>query len=119
MSEVLLDEMLSPSIAEQLRLRGHDVGVVSERVDLRSQPDSVVFGIAQSEQRAIVTEDVADYRPLAIDALRSGNSHAGVIFTSNWMFPRANPRTTGRLVTALDAMLSAETDLTGQEYWLS
>ena len=117
--KLLLDEMLPKSAAEELRARGHDVVMVVERADLRSKPDAVVFASAQAEQRAIVTEDVRGFRPLALAALRDGQVHAGVVFTSNRVFPRSNRRTLGRLVSSLHALLISDVELSGREHWLS
>jgi hypothetical protein len=111
--------MWSPEIADQLRRRGRDVVAVAERPELRGQPDSVIFATAQAETRAIVTENVADYRALATAAVQRGDSHAGLVLSSNRRFPRHNPRTTGRLVIALEALLAAQPDLTSCEHWLS
>jgi hypothetical protein len=44
--KLLLDEMWPPSIAVQLRRRGHDVEAVAERADLRGQADDAVFSVA-------------------------------------------------------------------------
>jgi hypothetical protein len=117
--KLLLDEMWPPSVVIQLRRRGHDVTAVAERPELRGQPDPVVFDTAVAEVRAVVTENVADYRPLAADRLRQGDTYPGLILTSNRRFPRHDRRTAGRLVVALDALLAADPDLTNQEYWLS
>src|SRR6476646_9414191 len=57
---LLLDEMYPASLAEQLRLRGHDVSAVTERPELRSLPDADVFAVAQQEGRAVMTENIAD-----------------------------------------------------------
>src|SRR5438309_791299 len=110
--------MWSAAIAVQLRRRGHDVVAVLERSDLRGQSDAVVFSLAQVEERAIVTENVIDYRPIAAAELQRNRTHCGVLFTTNRGFPRHDPRTTGRLVTALDNLLRSMPDATNQEYWL-
>jgi hypothetical protein len=117
--KLLLDEMWSPEVAIQLRRRGHDVVAVAERPELRGQPDAVIFATARTEDRTIVTENVADYRPIAVSELQQGRSHFGLILTSNRRFPRNDPRTAGRLVTALNELLSREPELTNSEYWLS
>jgi len=116
---LLLDEMWPPAIAMELRRRGHDVEAVAERLDLRGMPDEVIFSVAQREGRAIVTEDVADYRPFALQAVRDGNSHAGVVFTLNRTFPRSDRRTAGRLVAALDRLLADSREAEGFEHWLT
>ena len=117
--KLLLDEMWSPEIARQMRLRGHDVTAVAEQAALAGHTDAVVFDAAQAEGRALVTENVADFRALGADTLRRGGSHAGLVFTTDRRFPRHDHRTAGRLVTALDRLLSEAPDLTNQEYWLS
>lgn len=116
--KLLLDEMWPPSVAEALRERGHDVMAVAERPDLRGSPDEAIFEQAVAESWAIVTENVMDYRPLAAAALRAGRPAPALIFTSNRAYPRANRRTAGRLVAALDALLSLEETVEG-EHWLS
>jgi predicted nuclease of predicted toxin-antitoxin system len=114
---LLLDEMWPPSVAEQLRGRGHDVVAVAERPELRTQPDEVIFAAAQGEERAIVTEDPG-FRRLAAETLRSARPHPGLILTSDRSYARSDPRTYGRLVSALHALLVSEVDLRDREHWL-
>jgi predicted nuclease of predicted toxin-antitoxin system len=115
---LLLDEMWPAAIAEQLRLRGYDVVAVSDRLDLRTRSDEVIFYAAQAEGRAVVTENVADYRRLARQRCHLGQQHAGIILTSNRRFPRHDKRTIGRLVECLDGLLSTTLDATNRETWL-
>lgn len=115
--KLLLDEMWPPAVAAELRERGHDAAAVAERPDLRGRPDEVVFTAALKEDRAIVTEDVADYRPLASASLRDGRSCPTLVLTSNRRYPRASRRTAGRLVIALDRLLRERDSLQG-EHWL-
>ena len=117
--KLLLDEMFDPDIAVELRRRGYDVVAVAERPDLRGQPDPVVFAAAWAEARCVVTENVGDYRPLAAEASRAGRPCPGLIFTSNRQFPRHDPRTLGRMVTALAGLLPQDRELTSLEHWLS
>ena len=116
--KLLLDEMWPPAIAVQLRHQGYDVVAVAERPELRGQPDAIIFAAAQADGRSIVTENVADYRLLAAVELRQSRSHAGLFFTSDRRFPRHDPRTAGRLVTALIEIASRTLDPDGFEYWL-
>ena len=106
--KLLLDEMYSPVVAEQLRARGHDVVSVhdADYRYLEGAPDEEVFAAALAEERALVTENVPDFRRLEADAFARGEAHATLVFTSNRQFPRGEPRTIGRLVEALDALLS-------------
>ena len=116
---LLLDEMWSPAIAHQLRQRGHDVQSVAERPELRGQPDDIIFAIAQTEGRAIVTENVSDYRPLAARAAHDGRIHVGVIFSHNRALPRGDTRVIGRIVAALDELLSSDPAQESFEHWLT
>jgi len=116
---LLLDEMWPPAIADQLMRRGYDVEAVRARSDLRSKPDEAIFALAQEEQRAIVTEDVSGFRPLVAEALRTRGTHAGLVLTTDRVFPRGHPRTPGRLVSALDTLLVADADLRDREHWLA
>lgn len=119
--KLLLDEHLSPEIARQLRQRGHDVVAVGERTDLRGRPDRVHFASLPDEQRAIVTRDLADFRPLLAEALRRGTSTYGLVCVPA-RFP-LNRDGIGRLVAALDAVLQANPEVDaavsmGGEVWL-
>jgi hypothetical protein len=106
--KLLLDEMYSATIAEQLRRRGHDAVSVHDPHyrRLEGAPDEDVFATAADEERALVTENVPDYRRLEAEALARGGQHAGLIFTTNRQFPRGEPATIGRLVLALDKLLA-------------
>jgi hypothetical protein len=116
--KLLLDEMFAPVIAKQLRDRGHDVLAVKERPELEEQPDPVIFAFAQAEGRALVTENVRDFRLLAVSESGGRLSHAGLIFTTDRAFFRGHPRAVGDLVTALEAILNSGQDLSGLEHWL-
>lgn len=103
--KLLLDEHLSPEIARQLRNRGHDVVAVGERPDLRGRTDRVHFASRPDEQRAIVTRDLGDFRPLLAEALRAGTKPCGIVCVPRRF--RLNRDGVGRLVRALDALLDA------------
>src|SRR5437879_3672976 len=111
--------MWSPEIAQQLRARGFDVEAVAERDDLRGRSDSLIFLTAQAEGRIVVTEDVPGFRRIASELWRSGESHSGLVFTSDNSFPRSDPRTLGRVVTALASLLERDQPLENLEHWLS
>jgi predicted nuclease of predicted toxin-antitoxin system len=103
---LLLDEMYPPAVAEQLRARGRDVVSLhdADHRHLEGAPDEDVFAVALADERALVTENVADFRRLEADALARGTAHATLVYTSNRQFPRGEPGTVGRLVEALDAL---------------
>ena len=115
--KLLLDEMWPPSVAEALRHRGHDAEAVAARPDLRGASDERLFAVGLAEGRAIVTENVKDFRSLATTAIGAGRDHPPIILTSGKAWPRADRRTIGRLVKALDALLTANDTIEG-ERWL-
>jgi Domain of unknown function (DUF5615) len=117
---LLLDEMLAPVIARELRARGHDAEAVAGHPDRQSLSDPEILAIARAEHRALVTNNVRDFRPLHTEAITPGGlGHYGMIF-----IPGSYRRTkadTGRLITALEAILAAhpgEADLANGEAWL-
>ncbi len=105
--KLLVDEMWPARLAQQLRRRDHDVTAVAERPDLIHLPDQAIFRAAQAEERAIFTENVPDFRPLADACLRGGERFHGLVFTTDTTFPRGHPRTLGRAVSALSSLLGA------------
>lgn len=119
---LLLDEMFPSTIAKRLRdERGHDVVAVAERDELRGLPDGEIFLAAQEEERAVVTENVRDFLPIAREWQAMGRVHFGLVLTTNRRFPRARSRTAGRLVRALSGLLDAESDhspASSREIWL-
>lgn len=117
--KLLLDEMWSPQAAVQLRERGHNVVAVLERTDLQGMNDILLFDVAQEEQRTLVTENVGDFRIVAMTAIEQGHHHHGLIFTTNSRFPRRDDRTIGRLVIALHEILTSNLDCMDREIWLS
>ena len=118
---LLLDEMYAPAVAAQLRTRGHDVASVHDPAyaELAGAPDSDILAAAVRDERALVTENVRDYRPLESELLAKGAHHAGLVYTSNRQFPRGDPATTGRLVLALDALLRDTPDLRDRAAFLA
>ncbi len=115
---LLLDEMWGARIARQLRDRGHDVISVVERPDLRTKVDAVILAAALAEDRAVVTEDRGDYRRLGAAEARAGRPYPALILTSDHRWPRGNRRTLGRLVNALDELLTSGAAVEG-EHWLA
>jgi hypothetical protein len=76
---LLLDEHFSPEIARQLRARGHDVIAVKEHPELVGRADRVHFASMSEQRRAIVTQDLGDFRPLLGHALRAGTKTYGLV----------------------------------------
>ena len=116
--KLLLDEMLSPVVARELRALGHDVVAIKERPSWSGVPDEQVLEFARVEQRAVVTNNVRDFRPLHGEAVMpGGRGHYGVVFAPSGY--RRTRDDVGRLVAALDRLISAHPDgLANGEAWL-
>jgi predicted nuclease of predicted toxin-antitoxin system len=118
--KLLLDEMLSPAIARELRARGHDVEPVAGHPDREALSDPEVLALARSEHRAVVTNNLRDFRPLHNEAITPGGpGHFGLIFMpGGYRRTRAH---TGKIIAALEAILTrcpGENDLANGEAWL-
>ena len=118
--KLLLDEMLTPDIARELRARGHDVEAVAGHPDWEGLSDSQIMVVARTGRRAIVTNNLRDYRPLHSEAITpGGRGHFGMIFIpGSYRRTRAD---TGRIIAALEVKLAqypGETDLVNGEAWL-
>ncbi len=115
--KLLLDEMLSAVIAEQLRSSHHDVAAVDERSELRGLADIDLLERAQLEERAIVTYDRDDF--LALDRLyrHDGRDHHGIVILNPRRFP-LGAGTVGPLVASLEALLIAGPLYPSFVHWL-
>ena len=118
--KLLLDEMLSPAIARELRSRGYDVEAVAGNADREALSDPEVLALARAEHRALVTNNLRDFRPLHHEAITPGGpGHYGMIFLpGSYRRTRAD---TGRIIAALEAILTEypdEADLADGEAWL-
>ena len=87
--KLLLDEMISWRIAAELRNRGHDVVAVKrDRPALESRLDPTVLAAAAAEQRAVVTNNVRDYRAAHERMRARREDHYGIIYTHDDTLPR-------------------------------
>jgi predicted nuclease of predicted toxin-antitoxin system len=86
---LLLDEMISPRIARELRERGHDAQAIKrDRPDLAGRADRELVERMAKERRTIVTNDVADFQIVHDRMLATGQAHAGIVFTFDASMPR-------------------------------
>jgi predicted nuclease of predicted toxin-antitoxin system len=107
---LLLDEHYDPVIAEELRRREIDaVAVPRDRPELGGQDDAIVLRAAREERRVVVTNDVRDYVALVEDFGLRGESHFGVLLTSDFTFSRSK-RAVGLLVNALETFAQDASD---------
>jgi len=113
----ILDEQLSPQIAVLLCQAGYDVDAVADREDLVGRSDRIVFEVACSEDRAVVTNNIKDFRPLAAEWLAQGRVHAGLI-----LLPSARTRTRDAIAAVAGAIENVLRDhpdgLSGSERWI-
>jgi NADPH-dependent 2,4-dienoyl-CoA reductase/sulfur reductase-like enzyme len=118
---LLLDEHYSPEIARQLRTRGHDVVAVTERADLVGLGDDELLRRMARERRAIVTNNVKDFVPLATRTALEAGAHYGLVLTSDRSMPRRIDAI-GRFVETLDGFLQrhqGDDSHRNQVQWLS
>ena len=113
----ILDEQLSPQIAVLLRQAGYDVDAVADRGDLVGRGDRIIFEVAFREGRAVVTNNIKDFRPLAAEWLAQGRAHAGLI-----LLPSRRTRTRNAIAAvaaAIEDVLRGHPDgLSGSERWI-
>jgi hypothetical protein len=100
---LLLDEMFSAGIAEQLRANGHDVLAVVADPALTALPDDQILAHAARTGRALVTANIKDFMPLDTRYRAASQEHAGLILISAKTFPQ--DRTYTAAITSALAIL--------------
>lgn len=112
--KLLVDEdTQARRLLDALRHAGHDVASVAE-LGGNGLPDAQVFALAQDQQRALLTHNVADFLALAQQA----EGHAGVLA----IFRDGNPRNTmgyEQIVRAIGALQAAGLPVQGQFHILN
>jgi hypothetical protein len=101
---LLLDEMFSDAIGQQVRARGHDCMAVVADPALVSLPDDQILAYASGGGRALVTANIKDFMPLDGQYRAAGRSHAGLILVSTATFPQ-DRNFVGAVAGALVALL--------------
>ena len=107
---LLLDEMLSGNIADELRSKGHDVLAVVADSALLALPDDQILAHATATGRALVTANIKDFMPLDAQYRATGQTHAGLIFISSKTF-RQDRAYTAAITGALSAFLDQDPGL--------
>jgi hypothetical protein len=93
------------------------VEAVADRPDLAGRSDMLIFEVACRENRAVVTNSIKDFRPLAAQWLAQGRVHAGLI-----LLPSSRTRTRAAITVLADSIakvLRANPDgLASSERWI-
>lgn len=104
--KLLLDEMISPRIARELREIGHDVQAVKkDRPDLVGRSDRELVRLMAAERRVIVTNDIADFQAIHDQLIVTGGEHSGMVFTFDLTMPRTK-KSIPQWVEALSGLIA-------------
>jgi predicted nuclease of predicted toxin-antitoxin system len=98
----LVDEMYPPALAQGLRGAGIDAVSVLE-LKPGGSSDAEVFGAAVVSGRAVLTENVGDFVPIAAEHSTAGGHHAGVLIVLSSRFSR-RPAGIEPLIAAIRAI---------------
>jgi predicted nuclease of predicted toxin-antitoxin system len=116
---LLLDEMFTDDVAQQLRIKGYDVISVVADPALVGRPDDQILAYATTEGRTLVTANIKDFVPLDTHYRAADQSHAGLILVSTKTFPQ-NRGFPSAVTTALAALLSGTVKIqSGQVVFLT
>lgn len=116
---LLLDEMFTDDIAQQLRTKGYDVISVVADPALVGLADDQILAYATTEGRALVTANIKDFVPLDARYRAADQSHAGLILVSTKTFPQ-NRGFPSAVTTAIAALLSGTVKIqSGQVLFLA
>lgn len=102
---LLLDEMFSDAIAQQLRVKDYDVISVVAHPSLVALPDDQILAYAVTEGRVLVTANIKDFVPLDSRYRAAGQTPPGLILVSTKTFPQ-DRGFTNAIAAALDTLPS-------------
>lgn len=105
---LLLDEHLSPRIADALVAAGVDTVAVARRPDLLGHDDATLLAVATAEGCALVTRDVVDFTRLARELAADGRSHGGIVLVPSRARGAADIRALVRALRTLRKRVSSE-----------
>jgi hypothetical protein len=111
---LLLDEMFSDAIAQELCGRVHDVLAVVADPALVALPDEQILAHAASTGRALVTANIKDFMPLDAGYRAAGRAHAGLILVHTKTFPQDRTYTSA-VTKALSALLDQPNSIHGDQ----
>ena len=103
---LLLDEMHTPAIADELNKAGFDVVAVAAEPSLRGRSDAELLDHATATGHALVTENIGDFSVLLTLQVGAREPRAGLIFTNPNRYNRASLAYPGNVIAALAAFLT-------------
>lgn len=112
---LLLDEMYADAHAEALRASDVDAETVIE-LGLAGSSDPEILAAAVARERALLTENVADFTRISAEHLSAGQHHGGMLIALSSRFSR-RPAGIPSLVEAILAIAGQE--LTDRVVYLS
>jgi hypothetical protein len=115
--KLLLDEMISAVVAEQLRDRDRDVEGVTERRELRGLEDEELFEHAQTAGRTVVTYNRDDFLELDRRYRGQDRRHSGIVVLNPRRFPQGSA-SLGPLVRSLDRLMTEGPPYESFIHWL-
>jgi Domain of unknown function (DUF5615) len=115
--KLLLDEMSSAVVAEQLRGRDRDVEAVSERRELRGLADEELFEYAQTDEYTVVTYNRDDFLELDRRYRGQDRRHSGIVVLNPSRFPQGSS-SLGPLVRSLDRLMTEGPPYESFIHWL-
>lgn len=103
--KLLLDEHIWVYLAKILREQGFDV-IHATEVDLVATPDDKIMEYAVDKHRAVVTFNIKDFIPLAVQYYEDGKEHYGIVVSNQLSRGELHKRVTKLLksVTAEELM---------------
>ena len=115
--KLLLDELISAVVAEQLRGRNCDVEAVTERRELRGSTDYELFEYAQTAEQAVVTYNRDDFLELDRHYRSENRWHCGIVILNPRRFSQG-PASIGPLVGSLDNLMASGPPYESFIHWL-
>ncbi|MGI8647601.1 MAG: hypothetical protein DLM55_00810 [Acidimicrobiales bacterium] len=116
---LLLDEMYSNAIAEQLIGHGHDVQAVCNFAQLVGCPDEDIVEYAGAQSLSVLTENIREFEVIRRRWEIEGRTCPGLLYASAQRFPR-DRRFIANLINALDHYFTAgDIPNAGQVQWLT
>jgi predicted nuclease of predicted toxin-antitoxin system len=96
----LLDEMISPRVAEQLQKSGIEIRAVCGS-ELAGRDDRSIFRAAIAEGRMMVTYNISDFSVVYADLLKEGVTVPGLVFVDEGTIPNSDVQGLVRALTRL------------------